>query len=331
MNHRRTLLTALSAALGSAALTRALPALAQPAAKVWCVGILPGGLMAPRKFQWDAFMQRMRELGYVEGKNVQYVIRAPSMEGAPYDALAADLVRQQVDVIVGTTAVAVAAAQKATNSIPIVMCPVSDPVALGFVTSLRQPGGNITGINIQIEESMGKRMQLLREMVPKAARIAFIWSASLGGKLQLDAAVIAARQLGVQLLDFQVGTAEALPAALEAAVKGRTGAVMVAQTAFNFGLRAQMTALALKHRLPSMFALPANADAGGLMSYGPNDKEYYRQAAVFVDKIFKGRTPAELPVEQPLKWELVINMKTAKALGITVPPVVLLQAERVIE
>ena len=329
MNRRRTLLTALSASFGSAALAQARPAMAQPAGRVWRVGILPAGLYAPRKFQWDAFFQRMRELGYVEGKNVQYVVRAPEKEGAPFDALAADLVRQEVDVIVGSGAIVIAAAQKATRSIPIVMASGGDPVALGFVTSLRQPGGNITGTTTQFEESMGKRLQLLREMTPKVSRIAFINSP--GAKLQLDAAVLAARQLGVQLLDFNAGTAEALPTAFEAAVKGRAGAVLVAQTPFSFGLRAQITALALKHRLPSMFGLPTNADAGGLMSYGPNDSEYYRQAAVFVDKIFKGAKPADLPVEQPLKWELVINLKTAKALGLTVPPVLLLQAGRVIE
>ena len=329
MNPRRTLLTTLSAGLGAAAVARAWPALAQPAARVWRVGMLPGGLYAPRKFQWDAFQQRMSELGYVEGKNVQYVLRAPEKEGAPYDALAADLVRLNVDVIVATAAVAIAAAQKAARSIPIVMCPSSDPVTLGFVTSLRQPGGNITGINLQFEESMGKRMQLLREMVPKSARIAFV--SSPGSKLQLDAAVLAARQLGAQLLDFEAGTAEALPAAFAAAVKARAGAVLVNQSGLTFGLRAQIAALALQHRLPSMYALAANADAGGLMSYGPNDREYYRQAAVLVDKIFKGAKPADLPVEQPLKWELVINMKTAKALGLTVPQVLLLQAERVIE
>ena len=324
MNHRRTLLTALGAALA-----HAWPALAQPAARVWRVGILPGGLMAPRQFVWDAFRKRMSELGYVEGKNVQYVIRAPEKEGGEYDTLAADLVRLNVDVIVATAATAVAAAQKATRSIPIVMCPGGDAVALGFITSLRQPGGNITGIVIQIEESMGKRMQLLREMVPKVSRIAFINSPS--GQPQLDAAVLAARRLGVELLDFHADTAEALPAAFEAAVKARAGAVLVAQTTLIFGLRAQISALALKHRLPSMFVLPANTVEGGLMSYGPNDSEYYRQAAVFVDKIFKGRKPAELPVEQPLKWELVINMKTAKALGITVPQLLVLQAERIIE
>ena len=325
MNRRRTLVIAL----GAAALARPLAVLAQTAAKVWRVGILPAGLMAPRKFQWDAFFQRMRELGYVEGKNVQYVIRAPEKEGAPYDALAADLVRQEVDVIVGAGAIVIAAAQKATRSIPIVMASGGDPVALGFVTSLRQPGGNITGITIQMEESMGKRLQLLHEMTPKVSRIVFINSP--GGKPQLDAAVLAARQLGVKLLDFQADTAEALPAAFEAAVKGRAGAVLVAQTPLVFGLRAQIAALALQHRLPSMFVLPGSADAGGLMSYGPSDTEYYRQAAVFVDKIFKGAKPADLPVEQPLKWELVINLKTAKALGLTVPPVLLLQATRVIE
>ena len=325
MNSRRTVLTALTAT----AVANALPALAQPAAKVWRVGILPGGLYASRKFQWDAFQQRMRELGYVEGKNVQYVIRAPEKEGDPYDTLAADLVRQEVDLIAASASVAIAAAKKATQRIPIVMCPSSDPVAMGFVTSLRQPGGNLTGVNIQWEESTGKRLQMLREMVPKAERVALLNSRS--GKLQLEAAVIAARQLGVQLLEFHADTAEALPAAFEAAVKARAGAVLVAQTSFAFGLRAPITALALKHRLPSMFGLPSNADAGGLMSYGPNDTEYYRQAAVFVDKIFKGRKPAELPVEQPVKWELVINLKTAKALGLTVPQVLLLQAERVVE
>ena len=326
MTQRRALLISL----GAAALTHAWPGAAQPAGKVWRVGILPAGLLAPRKFQWDAFMHRMRELGYVEGKNVEYVIRAPEREGAAYDAIAADLVRLNVDVIVASVAVAIGAAKKATQTIPIVMCPSSDPVALGFVASLRQPGGNITGVNIQFEETTGRRLQMLREMVPKASRIAFIWDTA-DGKLQLEAAETAARRLGVQLLSLEVSTAEALPAAFDAAVKGRAGAVLVAQSGLTFGLRAQIAGLALKHRLPAMYVLPANAAGGGLMSYGPSDTEFYRQAAVFVDKIFKGAKPGDLPVEQPLKWELVINMKTAKALGLTVPPVLLLQAERVIE
>ncbi len=326
MNRRRTIVIAL----GAGALAAPFSVVAQQPGKIWRVGILPGGPLPPRQFQWDAFRERMHTQGYVEGRNVQYEYRPPASEGAPLDALAADLVRINVDVIVAAASLAIAAAKKATQRIPIVMCPSSDPVALGFITSLRQPGGNITGVNIQHEETTGKRMQLLREMVPKASRIAFMWS-TFTGKLQLEAAEIAAPQLGVQLIPLEMGAADALPALFDAAVKARAGALLVAQTPFSFGLRAQITALALKHRLPSMYSTAANAVAGGLMSYGPNDSDYYRQAAVLVGKILKGAKPADLPVEQPLKWELVINLKTAKALGIKVPPVVLLQAERVIE
>jgi putative ABC transport system substrate-binding protein len=325
MKHRRTLL----ATLGAAALANALPALAQPAGKVWRVGILPGGLLAPRKFQWDAFRQRMGELGYVEGRNVRYEIRAPDKEGASYDLLAADLVRLDVDVIVATAAVAIGAAKRATQRIPIVMCPSADPVSEGFVASLSRPGGNLTGVANLSEETTGKRLQLLREMVPKATRVAFIWSTGAGK--QLAAAESAARQLGLQLQSLEVNTAEALPAAFEAAVKGRADAAMVAQVAFTFGSRAQIAALALKHRLPSSFGLPANAVAGGLMSYGPNDTEYYRQAAVFVDKLFKGAKAADLPIEQATRFELLINLKTAKSLGLVVPQALLLQAARLIE
>ncbi len=260
------------------------------------------------------------------------MIRAPEKEGGEYDTLAAALVREEVDAIVATATSAITAAQKATQRIPIVMSPSTDPVALGFVTSLRQPGGNITGVNVQAEETTGKRMQLLREMLPTVSRVAFIWH-TVDGKLSAEgeAAVVAAPKLGMQLFKFAVASAGALPAAFEAAAKARVGAVLAGQTAFTFGLRAQFASLGLQYKLATIYSLPVAATAGYLMAYGPSDVEYYRQAAVFVDKIFKGRKPAELPVEQPLRWELVINMKTAKALGITVPPVVLLQAERVIE
>ena len=204
MKSRRTFLTAL----GAAALANALPALAQPAGKVWRVGFLPGGLLAPRKFQWDAFRQRMTELGYVEGRNVQYEIRAPDKEGASYDGLAADLVKLEVDVIVATAAVAIGAAMRATQRIPIVMCPSFDPVSEGFVVSLRRPGGNVTGVAILSEETTGKRLQLLHEMVPKASRMAFIWST--GAEKLVSAAQGAARQLGVQLQSLEVNTAEAI-------------------------------------------------------------------------------------------------------------------------
>jgi putative ABC transport system substrate-binding protein len=330
MNNRRKLIVALGAGVLVAPFGSFAQPPSNPPGKVWRVGILPGGLLAPRKFQWDAFRQRMHDLGYVEGKNVQYEFRAPDKEGAPYDALAADLVRLNVDAIVATAAVAVAAAKRATQSIPIIMCPSADPISLGFVASLRRPGGNLTGVAILSEETSGKRLQLLREMMPKVTRVAFIWEPP-SAKQQLEAAESAARQLGVRLQSIEVKTADALPAAFDAAVKGGAGALMVAQSPVTFGLRAQITALALKHRLPSNFALPANAVAGGLMSYGPNDTEYYRQAAVFVDKILKGAKPADLPVEQPTKFELAINRKTAKALGLTIPQSLLISADRVIE
>lgn len=325
MAHRRKFL----AALGACTLTSPFAAFAQQPGRVWRVGILPGGPMAPRQFLWDAFRVRMRELGYVEGRNVQYEVRAPQKEGAAYEELAVDLVRAKVDVIVATAATAITAAKRATSRIPIIMCPAYDAISEGFSTSLRQPDGNLTGISIMAEETTGKRLQLLREMLPKATRVAVIWTND--SRKQLEAAEVAARKLGVQLQSLEVKTLEALPAAFEAAVKARADAVMVVTSPLTFGSRAQITALALKHRLPSSYVLPANAVAGGLMSYGPSDTGYYRQAAGFVDRLFKGAKVAELPIEQPTLFELVINLKTAKALGLVVPQVVLLQAERVIE
>ena len=330
MTHRRSFITALGAgALAAPFAVRAQPA-STPAGKVWRVGILPPGPMATRISQWDAFRARMRELGYVEGKNVEYLFRAPELEGGPADALAAELVRARVDVIVASTAPPILAAQRATQTIPIVMCPTNaDPVAQGVVASLRRPGGNITGISNLIDETTGKRMQLARELVPKATRIAFLWNTS--GKTQLEAAGAAARQLGVRLQSLEVETAEALPAAFTAAVKERAEVLMVASNGFTLSVRSNIAALAIKHRLPSVFALATNAEAGGLLTYGPSQTGYFGQAAVQVDKILKGAKVAELPVEQPTRFDFVINLKTAKAIGITVPPVVMLQAERVIE
>ena len=330
MTHRRSFITALGAgALAAPFAVHAQPA-SNPAGKMWRVGILPPGPMATRVSQWDAFRARLRELGYIEGKNVEYLTRAPDLEGGPVDALAAELVRARVDVIVASTAPPILAAKRATQTIPIVMCPTNaDPVELGFVASLRRPGGNITGISNLIDETTGKRMQLIREMVPKATRIAFLWNGS--GASQFEAAQAAARQLGVRLQSLEVQTADALPAAFAAAAKERAEALMVASNGFTLSLRATIAALAIKHRLPAIFALATNAEAGGLMTYGPSQTGYFGQAAVQVDKIFKGAKVAELPVEQPTRFDFVINLKTAKAIGITVPPVVLLQAERVIE
>ena len=330
MTHRRRFISALGAGALAMPFAARAQAAAKAAGKVWRVGILLPGPMATRVYQWDAFRARMRELGYVEGKNLEYVTRAPDLEGGPVDALAVELVRAGVDVIVATTTPPIVAARRATQTIPIVMCPSNaDPVAQGFVASLRRPGGNVTGISNLIDETTGKRMQLVREMVPAAKRIAFLWNGS--GATQFDAAEAAARQLGVRLQSLEVQTADALPAAFAAAVKERAEALMVANNGFTLSIRANIAALAIKHRLPSIFALATNADAGGLMSYGPSQTGYFGQAAVQVDKILKGAKVAELPVEQPTRFDFVINLKTAKAIGIKVPPVVMLQAERVIE
>jgi putative ABC transport system substrate-binding protein len=189
----------------------------------------------------------------------------------------------------------------------------------------------VTGVNLQFEETAGKRLQLLREMLPKLNRVALLMSGAPGDKAQLANAQQAASTFGIKTQVIEVKAADALAAGVEEAVKGQAEALFVASNAFAFGLRAQIAALALKHRLASTFSLPAAADAGMLMTYGPNDREYYRQAAQFVDKILKGASPADLPIEQPIKWELVINQQTAKALGITVPRQLLLQADRVVE
>ena len=272
---------------GASALANTWPALAQPAGKVWRVGILPPGPMATRVTQWDAFRARMRELGYIEGKNLEYVMRVPAVEGGSVDALAHELVRAGVDVIVASTTLPIEAAKRATQRIPIVMCPTNtDPVELGFVASLRRPGGNITGVSNMVDETTGKRMQLLREMVPKATRIAFLWNAS--GKPQFEIAQSAARQLGVRLQSLEVQTAAALPAAFAAAVKERAEALMVASNGVTLSARSDIAALAIKHRLPSVFALATNAEAGGLLTYGPSQTGYFGQAAVQVDKILKG-------------------------------------------
>lgn len=297
--------------------------------KVWRVGIVPGGLFAPRKYQWDVFFARMQALGYTEGRNVRYEIRAPADEGAPFEEPIAALARLNVDVIVATGNRAAVAAKQLAPNMPIVLSPAQDAVGAGLVPSLGRPGGNITGVSIQMEESTGKRMQLLREMVPKTRRMAIMWRPST--KPQLDAARDAARQLNVELLPIEVSSPEAAPAAFDAAVNARADALVVTMDPFFFGQSKNMSALALKHRLPSIWGLAVGADSGGLMAYGPSDTDYYRIAAEFVDKILQGAKPADLPIQQPTRWELVINMQTASALSITVPKILRLQAERLIE
>jgi putative tryptophan/tyrosine transport system substrate-binding protein len=310
-----------------------LTTVAQQEGKVYRIGCIPPGPLASRLHQWDAFRQTLHELGWVEGQNIILEFRPPVQEGDTFDELAADLVRLQVDVMVATGTPAVRAAKHATSTIPIVMSPGADPVAEGLVTSLARPGGNVTGSSIMNVDLGGKRLEILREIVPSASRVAVLWAPPY--EPQLHAVRAAARALGVELLELQViqegDQAHNLDHAFETAKRERADAMIVIGGTLFFGLQARVAALALHHRLPAIYNLPSYVHAGGLVAYGPSDTEYYRRAAVYVDKILKGAKPGDLPVEQPMKFELLINLKVAQALGLAIPPVLLFQATEVIQ
>ena len=306
---------------------------AQQPTKVYRIGCIPGGPLAPRAHQWDAFRQMLRELGWVEGQNVMLEFRPPTREGDPAEELAAELVRLQVDVIVATGTRAVRAAKQATSTIPIVMSGVSNAVEEGFITNLARPGGNVTGLSAMNVDLSGKRLEILREMVPSASRVAVLWAPL--GELQLQAVQAAAQVLGVELLELQV-TPEGiqhygLEHAFETARRDHADAMIVTASTLFFGLRARIADLARHHRLPAIGPTRAYVHSGGLVSYGQSDTEYYRRAAVYADKILKGTRPGDIPVERADKFELVINLKTAKALGLDVPPMLLARADEVIE
>jgi ABC-type uncharacterized transport system substrate-binding protein len=317
------------ALLSLALLAAPLAAEAPPAGKMAQVGFLFPGPLPPRTHPWDTFRQAFRELGYAEGQNIILQLRLPAQEGDPLDNLAAELVRLKVDVIVAVSDRAIRAARQATSTIPIVMCPATDPVEQGFIASLAHPGGKITGLANFNVELAAKRLEILREIVPKVSRIAVLWAS--GTEAAVRAAEVAARSIGVELLSLEASRSADLEKAFEAAANGRAGALLVPGGPALFGLRARVTELALKHRLPALYYLPSFVYAGGLVVYGPSDTEYYRRAAVYVDKILKGAKPADLPVEQPTKFELVVNLKTAKALGLTIPPSLLQRADEVIQ
>ena len=292
---------------------------AQQARKVPRIGYLSTG---PTLQQ---FRQRMRELGYVEEKNVLFEDRYA--EGGKLDRLpdlAAELVRMKVDVIVTTGTPAIQAAKQATTTIPIVMANVSDPVAAGFVASLARPGGNITGLSNLAPDLAGKRLELLKETLPKLTRVAYIWDPSNPSLARISReAQAAARELGITLQSLEVRNAEELGSAFEAAIRERAGALWVPAPMVS-PYRRGITDFAGKTHLPLIYETRQYVeDAGGLMSYGPDFGDLDRRAATYVDKILKGAKPADLPVEQPTKFELVINLKTAKALGLTIPQSVL--------
>jgi len=279
------------------------------------------------------FEKGLRDLGYVKGQN--YVIEDRSADGKPdlVEPAAAELVRLRVDVIVTGINQGVAAARKATTTIPIVMVYGIDPVGAGFIQSLARPGGNVTGGTFEVTpEIYGKKLHLLKEIKPALARVALLWNPAYPGSMtNVTATSEAARRLGVRFQSVEVRAPGELETAFAAISKARSEAVIVVGDPITFPARAQIAMLAVRYRVPFVASWREWAEAGALLSYGPTSLERWRRAAVYVDKLLKGASPSELPVEQPATFELVLNLRVAKALGITVPPSIVQRADRIIE
>jgi putative tryptophan/tyrosine transport system substrate-binding protein len=309
-----------------------LTAEAQQATKVHRIGRLSSGSPTEPNPNLEAFRQGLRELGYVEGQNL--VIESRYAEGSPERLrdLALELVQRKMDVIVAVASAATRAVQHATRTIPIVIAGGSDPVGDGLVASLARPGGNTTGFSNLTVELPGKRLELLKEAVPQSARIAVLANpAASGYESAMNNLTVAARALGLQLHVVELRSADELDATFAAMTRaGADALIVVGEPLLLDSLRGRTVDLAAKHRLPAMYSWRELVVAGGLMSYGPSLPDMHRRAATYVDKILKGAKPADLAVEQPSKFELVINLKTAQALGLTIPPSVLFQANEVI-
>jgi putative ABC transport system substrate-binding protein len=329
--NRRTFLA------GSGAVLLAAPfaAEAQQAAKIARIGWLATINLAASPHLPEAFRQGLRDLGYVEGRNVviEYRSAEGKLEGLP--TLAAELVALKVDVILAPTILAAVAAKQTTWTLPIVFDAATDPVGSGLVTSLARPGGNVTGLSILAPELVGKCLELLKQADPGVSRVAVLWQpGGLGERTekdQLKEAEVAARALGVRLQFVEARGPADFDRAFSDMTRARAGALTVLLSPMLFNERRRLADLAAKNRLPAVYQLREFVDAGGLMAYGANVVDLYRRAATYVDKILKGAKPADLPVEQPSKFELVINLKTAKALGLTIPQSVLGRADEVIQ
>jgi putative ABC transport system substrate-binding protein len=303
---------------------------AQPAKKIPLVGFIIPGSHSSYSARIEAFQHRLRELGYVEGQNIIIEYRYAEGKFDRVPDLAAEMVRLKVDVIVTGDTPAIQAVKNTTSTIPIVMGNVADPVAAGLVASLARPGGNVTGFSTYAPELDGKRLELVKEILPKGARVAFFWDpASAGMKIRFNEVQAAARALTIALQSLEVRNPKELESAFEAATRERSRALMVPNT-IVIAYGKQIVEFAAKNRLPLIYDTREFIENGGLMSYGPSFPDMWRRAAVYVDKILKGTMPSDLPVEQPMKFDLVFNLKTAKQIGLTVPPNVLVRAETVI-
>jgi len=327
VDRRRFVLTSLA---GSLAVPLSIQA--QQASKVWRIGVLTLAPLEAAMPLHRNFDEGLRDLGYVEGRNI--ILERRSAGGRPdkLPELAAELVRLRVDVIVAAINPQLAAAKRATTTIPIVMVHADDPVEAGYVASLAHPGGNITGLTFEAStESEGKRLEILKEIVPRLSRVAILRQADTGSAETVAGIEIAARRLGVTLDVVYIRVLEDFENAFKMVMSGHPGALNVYGGPLTWMRRQQIADFAIKNRLPTIHSLKEYAEAGFLVSYGPNLPAAYRRAASYVDKILRGAKPGDLPVEQPTKFELVINLKTAKALGLTIPPALLARADQVIE
>jgi ABC-type uncharacterized transport system substrate-binding protein len=328
MMRRREFITLLS----SAAVAWPLTARAQqPARKPPTIGFLVSGTPSSHG-QWvAAFAQRLRELGWIEGRTVAIEYRWAEGRSERSAQIAAEFVRLKVGVIVTSTPANVVAAKQATSVIPIVFAAAGDPVGSGLVASLVRPGGNVTGLSMQTTDLAGKRLELLREVVPGLRRLAIMaYVGNHGAVLEMTEVQAAARTLGLDVVTFEIRRAEDIAPAFEA-LKGRADALYVPPDPLITSNRVRIHTLALRAQMPTMHGFRELVEAGGLMSYGPNQPDLYRRAADYVDKILRGTRPADIPVEQPTKFDLIINLTTAKALGLEVPPTLLARADEVIE
>jgi ABC-type uncharacterized transport system substrate-binding protein len=305
---------------------------AQQPKKLHRIGFLLGGSSSVYSAWIDVFRQGLKEFGYIEGKNIAIEYRYAEGKADRLPVLAADLVGLKVDVIVASSTPNVLAVRKASATIPIVFVSISDPVASGLVASLARPGGNITGLTILAPELSGKRLELLKEAVPNVIRVATLWnSANPAQELQWKDMQAAAQELRLQLQSLEVRSSNDFDSAFEAALRERAQALITTPEPLINTYLKRIVEFADKNRLPAMYASPQFVDAGGLMSYAPDYTHQYRRAATYVDKILKGANPADLPVEQPKKFEFLINLKAAKQIGLTIPPTVLARADRVIK
>jgi putative ABC transport system substrate-binding protein len=305
----------------------------QPAEKVRRVGILGVKASDPAEAgYYQAFRLGLRERGWTEGENISLEFRWTEGNSARLPRLVADLIRLKVDVILARSSIFVQPAKEATSAIPIVFVTHADPVASGHVASLARPGGNITGLSESAQDIEAKRLELLKAVNPRIKRVAVLWDPDTPSHPpRLNVVEEAGRTLRLQLQVLGVRTGAELEGAFSSMAREHAQAVLVLSSAFVLAERQRLTELAMRHRLPTMFGQREPVEAGGLMSYGPDFADLYRRGAIFVDKILRGARPADLPVEQPTKFILIFNRKTAKALGLTMPPALLLQADRIID